>query len=295
MQQATKQAQEECLSGLAIKNSDKNRCANRVANLKITHAEGTGDPCPRTLASVLERLDTWEEVHCTPKQGRTGDTNHDECGMAHNVNSQQDDNNTNQNCNQNRQRWHGSQTNGHEQNAGHGHGGLGRGAQGRGQGQDAARATPTNDQESHNVVDSSTFEDNDNDCSDALIDYCHSLTRAQRLTCDAFASLIIDSASSVDVVSNLELVHNIHKARTLLNVRTINGESTITQQACTGDHPPPVWLHPNGGVNTMSLNNMQKCHHCTMDTDVQNCVDVHLQNGSFCVSLHLATNSASAP
>ena len=214
------------------------------------------------------------------KQSRT--TNYyDEYGMAYNIDGRHSDDNPNRNQNQNGRRGPGSRNEGSNRNAGRGRGGRGWGTQGRGCSQGGPRARYSNDQESHNVVDSNIFEDDDsNNYSDGVIDYCYSLSRAQPQICDMFATLIIDSASSVDIIANRELAYNIHKARVPLKVKTINGRSTIRQQAYIGDYPPPVWLHPDGGVNIMSINNMQKYYRCTMDTDVQNCIDVHLQNGS---------------
>ena len=46
-----------------------------------------------------------------------------------------------------------------------------------------------------------------------------------------------------------------------------------------GDYPQPVWCHPDGGVNILSLNNVQKYYRCTMDTEKDNSISTHLNDG----------------
>jgi hypothetical protein len=47
-----------------------------------------------------------------------------------------------------------------------------------------------------------------------------------------------------------------------------------------GDYPRPVWYHPDGAVNILSLNNVQKYYRCTMDTDNDNSISIHLNDGT---------------
>ena len=46
-----------------------------------------------------------------------------------------------------------------------------------------------------------------------------------------------------------------------------------------GDYPRPIWCHPAGGVNILSLNNVQKFYRCIMDTEKDNSISIHLNDG----------------
>ena len=76
------------------------------------------------------------------------------------------------------------------------------------------------------------------------------------------------------------MLHDIHDAPVPLHVRTINGNTTITKKAYLGDYPKPVWFHPEGGVNILSLNNVQQFYRCTMDTCDINSINIHLVDRS---------------
>ena len=93
-------------------------------------------------------------------------------------------------------------------------------------------------------------------------------------------SLVIDSGSTSDIIANVDILNNVHEATSPLKVNTINGLSKISRQANMGDYPLPVWYNPSGGVNILSLHNVQDHYRCTMDTKKENSINVHLNDGS---------------
>ena len=129
----------------------------------------------------------------------------------------------------------------------------------------------------------SIFEHDDNDTSIEVNHYsnvCYNIRRAQRLNINKNNTLIIDSASTVDIIGDKNMVHDIHHAPQPLQFRTVNGSTTISKKAYLGDYPSTVWFHPSGGVNILSLHNMQKFYRCTMDTYDSNSINIHMLDGS---------------
>lgn len=108
---------------------------------------------------------------------------------------------------------------------------------------------------------------------------CYNISRAQHLCTKPNLSLVIDSALMSDIIGCTALAHDIHEAQAPLDIKSINGSSTIHKQAYMGAYPPLVWLHKPGGVNILSLNNVQKYYRCTLDTDIDNAIYIHLKNG----------------
>ena len=278
LQAAKNNAQEEYLSVLFIKNCDPSRYAKNVGSLKIRHVENDSDPYPSTLTKALEMLETWEEVR---NDNPPPPVSHEEAGIAFNTIGED-----------NHDR--------HGRDRG-GRGGRGRGRDGRGRGNWNIRGgrreyNPRSDHpaDNHNIQheeqnelgdnDGDMFDDyyGNNDSNNNVIDYtnqCHNITRAQKLNSDKSNTLIIDSASTIDVIGDKTILHDIHDAPSPLKVKTIKGHTSITKQSYMGDYPHAVWYHPAGGVNILSLNNVQKYYRCTMDTKEDNSIIIHLNNG----------------
>ena len=93
-------------------------------------------------------------------------------------------------------------------------------------------------------------------------------------------TLIIDSASTSDIIGNPAILHDIHDSPYPLRVNTISGHTSISKMGYLGEYPFPVWYSPGSGVNILSLFNVQQNFRCTMDTAHENCIIVHLRNGS---------------
>ena len=125
--------------------------------------------------------------------------------------------------------------------------------------------------------------DGDNDNNENVthyIDHCHNIARAQKLNSDKLNTIILDSASTVDVIADKTILHDIHDTLSPLKVKTIVGHTHIKKMAYMGDYPRPVWYHPTGGVNILSLNNVQNYYRCTMDTEKDNSISIHLDDGN---------------
>ena len=295
---AKTQAREEYLSVLFIKNSDPNRYSKNVGALKIKHVENDGDPYPSNLPKALEMLETWEEVQ---NENPPPPVSNEESGVAYNT----------------VQEYYGDTSGrGRGDNSGGrgrvgnrfgrgGRGGRGRGRDNRGRGERnhrAAQGAPNNRNDdpnldqNHNIEhenengdelienDGDMFDDydgnnNNNQNVGPYIDTCHNIARAQKLNSDKSNTIIIDSASTVDVIGDKNILHDIHDALLPLKVKTIGAYTFIKKQSYMGDYPPPVWYHPDGGVNILSLNNVQKYYRCTMDTEKDNSISIHLNDG----------------
>ena len=70
-------------------------------------------------------------------------------------------------------------------------------------------------------------------------------------------SILLDSCSTGNIISNKNLLHGFYKAPIPMPVKCNAGTVTLTHQAYFGNYPEPVWYHPNGIANIMSLNNVQ--------------------------------------
>ena len=124
--------------------------------------------------------------------------------------------------------------------------GGGRGARGGGRGRGRGPGQRDNgyrNNQTHNVIhegdeeDMDVFEHDDNDTSNEVNHYSnvlYNIRRAQRLNINNNSTLIIDSASTVDIIGDINMVHDIHHAPQPLRVRTVNGSATISKKAYLG-------------------------------------------------------------
>ena len=283
---ATAQVREEYLAVLFIKNSDASKYGKRIMDLKVRYVErneNEGDPYPATLTKALEMLETWHEAL---KRSRKHTSTYDESGIAYlNIDG---DSTEQQDTRNDRGQGRGGRAGGRGSNGARGGGRGPRGGAGRGRGR-SNQERYHNTHETHNVNDDDDeedmgmFEHNNNDTNIDINHYsnvCYNITRAQSLNVNKSNTLIIDSGSTADIIGDRNMVHDVHHAPQPLRVRTVNGTTTISKKAYLGDYPLPVWFHPKGGVNILSLYNMQKFYRCTMDTDESNSINIHLLDGS---------------
>ena len=274
-------AREEYLAVLFINNCDQSKFGKRVIDLKVRHVESnddnSGGPYPSTLAKALEMLETWDEAHKRSKRNRP--TYDESGGIA--FATTDDDHSSNRNGQGNGGRGRGGR------NAGRGRNGGRTGRGGRGRHNDARDSYARDD--THNIQDvdeddDGIFEHGDtnsgnNNANVNNYSDCHNISPAQRLKLTR-STLIIDSASSVDIIGDESLIHDVHDAPKPLKVRTVNGCTTISKMAFLGTYPLPVWYHPSGKVNILSLHNMQKFYRCTMDTEKSNTINIHMADGN---------------
>ena len=127
---------------------------------------------------------------------------------------------------------------------------------------------------------------NNNNSSKNVPPYSHvpivalHIRKAQQMAKGGNKSLIIDSASTTDIIGNKNILHDIRQSNNKIRVASLAGSSTIDQQGLLGEYPTPVWYYPEGNVNILSLNNVQKHYRCTMDTAKSNSININLKNGS---------------
>ena len=91
--------------------------------------------------------------------------------------------------------------------------------------------------------------------------------------------LLLDSCSTTNLISNKSWLHNIHVDGTSILVRCYVGTITLTQKGYFGSYPEPVWFNPHGIANIMSLDNVAKYFRITMDTEADNAMLLHKDDG----------------
>ena len=92
--------------------------------------------------------------------------------------------------------------------------------------------------------------------------------------------LLLDSCSTTNLISNKSWLHNIHNDGTSISVRCNAGTIRLTHKGYFGSYPEPVWFHPDGIANIMSLDNVAKYFRITMDTEADNAMLLHRDDGS---------------
>lgn len=92
--------------------------------------------------------------------------------------------------------------------------------------------------------------------------------------------ILADSCSSVDIMSSRELLHDIHNVDAPLTLHCNAGTVTISQQGYLGDYPEPVWYHPEGIANILSLRNITRHYRVTLDSKSNNALRLHQDDGS---------------
>jgi hypothetical protein len=92
----------------------------------------------------------------------------------------------------------------------------------------------------------------------------------------------LDNQSTCDIVSNPRLVQNIRQVEGYMQLSTQAGSTTTNWMADVPGYYRPVWFHPGGIANILSLVNMIAKYHVTYDShagDSPNAFCVHKEDG----------------
>jgi hypothetical protein len=84
--------------------------------------------------------------------------------------------------------------------------------------------------------------------------------------------IILNSGSTIKATFKTEsMVGNVKEANIPLEMNTNGGKVLVKKTE--------VWFDPNMMANILGLFHMTKEHRCTMDTAVENCINVHTPGG----------------
>ena len=163
----------------------------------------------------------------------------------------------------------------------HNSGGQGRGrgrgggcGRGRARGSDSTNQSQTaNDGEVHFAeeereaeIGTSPTANLDGEDSEYILTSVDILTTNTKQRHISPTSILLDSCSSGNIISNKKLLHDIFRAPRRMHVHCNAGSVVLTHQGYLGDYPEPVWFHPKGIANILSLSNVKSYYHITMDT-----------------------------
>ena len=158
-------------------------------------------------------------------------------------------------------------------------GGRGRGCNGRGGRTGVSYAVEEQDDNSQNIHDENNLgqvvgpyimEHTHVGIETALASFIHHLPTTW---------LLLDSCSTTNLISNKSWLHDIHDDGTSISVRCNAGTITLTQKGYFSSYPEPVWFNPHGIANIMSLDNVAKYFRITMDTEADNAMLLHKDDG----------------
>ena len=263
---ARARAKEEYLAVRFVRRSDPTRFGSLMADLTNNYVLGI-DKYPKTLTDAHLALVHWENpINKT-------DTNNQQRSNGLSF-YQEEGNNSGRGC---------------------GGGGRGRGGgagRGRGSGSGGTDRSDTTTENSETVrsegTSTSTSTNSSNDTSSASAPYptaqpclqtrSHVLNQAPDSIPNTW--LLADSCSSVDIISSECLLHDIHTAAQPMRLHCNAGTVMLTQQGYLGEYPSPVWYHPNGVANILSLRNLTQHYRVTMDSGTSNCLVLHTPDGS---------------
>jgi hypothetical protein len=77
---------------------------------------------------------------------------------------------------------------------------------------------------------------------------------------------LLDNQSTCDIVSNPRIVKNIRQVEGYMQLSTQAGSTTTNWMADVPGYYRPVWFHPGGIANILSLVNMIAKYHVTYDS-----------------------------
>jgi hypothetical protein len=93
---------------------------------------------------------------------------------------------------------------------------------------------------------------------------------------------LLDNQSTCDIVSNPRIIKNIRQVEGYMQLATQAGSTTTNWMANVPGYYRPVWFHPGGIVNILSLVNMIAKYHVTYDSragESPNQFCVHKEDG----------------
>ena len=110
---------------------------------------------------------------------------------------------------------------------------------------------------------------------------CLGMKRASRLLPKW---LLMDSCSTVHLICDKELLTNVHDVKQDITVHCNVGAIKLTQMGYLGDFPTPVWYHPQGIANIMSMDDVATQFQMTLNSQTSNALCLHSLNGK-CIAL----------
>ena len=91
--------------------------------------------------------------------------------------------------------------------------------------------------------------------------------------------LLLDSCSTTNIICNKDWLHDIHDDGTNITIRCNAGTVQLSQKGYFGSYPEPVWYNPHGIANIMLLDNVAKYYRITMDTEAEQGMLLHKDDG----------------
>ena len=255
LQDAKKVAKERFYAVMFLRHADRRRYGNMMADLENSHTRGT-DEYPKTMTSAYDYLVNYR-AHKHTNPSTTSD------GVAYFSNERQvreEGQNTQSNRTPRKKRWHKKPA----KNKPDGH-----------------QAAMIDAQVANEVAEADNQSDSDSKLDDESIPYDYHCTNAvifYQSGSLSSGSLIIDSASSVNIISNEDMLDNIRMLDEThwLPIITVGSEVVhLKHKGDFGDYPEPVWYYPQGKANIMSLCNVKKHFRVTMDTKKDDAFYLH--------------------
>jgi len=257
------QVREEYLGIKFVRHADPSRYYSMMADMKNNFTAGI-NKYPKTLTEAHKLLVNYDDPHNKKKSPHDAETNNS------GVSFYQEEN--------------GGRGRGAGTSSGGGRGGGGRGSGGRGRGGGGTSGNDRNEpSDSSNPSANSPNDTNNNTtepypASPILETRSHVLNQTHENIPATW--ILIDSCSSVDIIASRELLRDIHIAHPPMRLHCNAGSVTLTEQGYFGDYPVPVWYHPTGVANILSLRNVTQHFRVTMDSHRSNCITLHKHDGT---------------
>ena len=87
---------------------------------------------------------------------------------------------------------------------------------------------------------------------------CYNIDTAYKSEPNMMQLISIDSASTSDIIANQSIPQDIHQVENPLMIISLVKKSRINKQGQLKNYLPCIWFYPNGRVNILLLNNIQK-------------------------------------
>ena len=91
--------------------------------------------------------------------------------------------------------------------------------------------------------------------------------------------LLLGSCSTTNIICNKDWLHDIHDDGSSITIRCNAGTVELSQKGYFGSYPEPVWFNPHGIANIMTLDNVAKYFHVTLDTEAEKAMLLYKDNG----------------